>query len=118
MDNAKMHACNKYKKKCQDIRYRVVKTMMDSEDCWERDRVEEALKNAREELIRRYIGKLIFKNTISQLVHITYNYNIERQEALEVIMDDAQAFLKPLSSLKSQILPGIYPVVYSLHLYP
>jgi hypothetical protein len=33
-------------------------------------------------------------------------------------MDNALAFLKPLSSLKSQILPVIYPAVFSLHLYP
>lgn len=35
-----------------------------------------------------------------------------------VIMDDAHAFLKPLSILKSQILPGIYPAIFSVHLYP
>jgi hypothetical protein len=33
-------------------------------------------------------------------------------------MDDAHAFIKRLSNLRSQILAGIYPAVFSLHLYP
>ena len=60
--------------------------------------------------------KLIFEKFTNQLVHITFN--IERQEALEVLMDDAWSYLKPLSVLKSVIVPVIYPAVYSLHLYP
>ena len=66
--------------------------------------------------MRRYMSKLIFEKFTNQLVHITYN--IERQEALEVLMDDASSYLKPLSVLKSVIVPVIYPAVYSLHLYP
>ena len=66
--------------------------------------------------MRRYMSKLIFEKFTNQLVHITYN--IERQEALEVVIDDACSFLKPLSILKSKIIPVIYPAVYSHHLYP
>lgn len=33
-------------------------------------------------------------------------------------MEDALAYLKPLSKLKSQILPSLYPAIFSLHLYP
>jgi hypothetical protein len=33
-------------------------------------------------------------------------------------MDDATSYIKPLFILKSQILPGIYPAIFSLHLYP
>jgi hypothetical protein len=33
-------------------------------------------------------------------------------------MDDALAFFKQLCILKSQILPCIYPAIYSLHIYP
>ena len=49
--------------------------------------------------------KLIFEKTINQLAHNAYN--IEKQEAFEVIMDDALVYIKQLSNLKSQILPGI-----------
>ena len=35
-----------------------------------------------------------------------------------MIMDDAHTFIKRLSNLRSQILAGIYPAVFSLHLYP
>jgi hypothetical protein len=62
------------------------------------------------------MSKLIFENFTNQLVHITFN--IERQEALEVVMDDACSFLKPLSILKREIVHVIYPAIYSLHLYP
>jgi hypothetical protein len=33
-------------------------------------------------------------------------------------MDDINSFIEPLFILKNQILPGIYPVIYLLHLYP
>jgi hypothetical protein len=33
-------------------------------------------------------------------------------------MDDATSYIKPLFILKSQILPGIYPAIFLLHLYP
>ena len=62
------------------------------------------------------MSKLISKKTINQLTHDSYN--IEKQEAMEVIMDDADSYFKQLYILKSQILPGIYPAIYSLKLYP
>jgi hypothetical protein len=45
-------------------------------------------------------------------------FNIEKQEAMEVIMEDACYYLKPLSILRSEIIPCIYPKIYSLQLYP
>lgn len=62
------------------------------------------------------MSKRISETTIKQLAHDSYI--IEKQEAMEVIMDDADSYFKQLTNLKSQILPGIYPPIYSLNLYP
>jgi hypothetical protein len=60
--------------------------------------------------------KLLFKTTINNLIHMTFMS--EKDEALEIIMDDAFTFLMRATILQSQILPGIYPIIFSLHLYP
>jgi hypothetical protein len=33
-------------------------------------------------------------------------------------MEDASAYIKPLSKLRSEIVPFIYPAIFSLNLYP
>ena len=91
--------------------------MMKSEDDWERDRllgIEAALKIARDQLIRRNMSKLLFQTIANKLVN--FAYDSEKTEAFEVIMEDASAYIKPLSTLKSKIVPCIYPNIFSLHL--
>jgi uncharacterized protein YjaG (DUF416 family) len=72
--------------------------------------IKAVIKIARDELIRRNIMKLIFEKVTIQLIHLAFNN--ERDEALEVIMDDINSFIEPLFILKNQILPGIYPAIY------
>jgi hypothetical protein len=60
--------------------------------------------------------KLISEETTKTLVHITYDS--EKNEAFEVIMDDAHSYLKALTIMQSQIIPQIYPEIFSRHFYP
>lgn len=60
--------------------------------------------------------KQIFENTTNQLLQISYK--TEKNEAFEVIMDDAQAYLKAVTTKQSEILPLIYPKIFSHHIYP
>ena len=95
--------------------------MMKSIEKWETDKlkaIEDVLKQAREELIRRNLSKSIFEDTINKLIHIVYSYSTEKNEAIEVIIDDAKPYLIKLTSVKNQILPPFYPKIFSLHLYP
>ena len=93
--------------------------MMNIEERWQTERqqgIEETLKIARDELIRKKAMTVIFNNTTKELVHIAYNS--EKQEAFEVIMDDAHSYLKTLNNQQSQILSLIYPDIFSNHFYP
>ena len=50
--------------------------MMKSIETWETDKlkaIEDVLKQAREELIRRNLSKSIFEDTINKLIHIAYS---------------------------------------------
>ena len=60
--------------------------------------------------------KLLFKKITKNLLNMTFKS--EKDEALEIIMDDARTKLKQAAMLQSQILHVIYPFVYTLHLYP
>jgi hypothetical protein len=60
--------------------------------------------------------KLIFEETTKTLVHIAYDS--EKKEAFEVIMDDALSYIKALNSMQSEIIPQIYPEIFSRHFYP
>ena len=60
--------------------------------------------------------KIIFEKTMNKLFN--YTYINEKQEALEVIMDDAWSYLLSLYSLQSHILPCTQLKLFHLHLYP
>jgi hypothetical protein len=60
--------------------------------------------------------KIIYEKTMKKLFN--YTYINEKQEALEVIMDDARSYFISLYSLQSHILPCTQLKLLHLHLYP
>ena len=60
--------------------------------------------------------KIIFEKSMNQLFN--YTYISEKQEAFEVIMDDARSYLLSLYSLQSHIIPCTQLELFHLHLYP
>jgi hypothetical protein len=78
--------------------------------------IEDVLKEARDDLIRKKAMNLIFEYTTDQLLQIAYT--TEKNEALSIKMEDAQTYLKELATKQSEILPLIYPDIFSRHFYP
>ena len=62
--------------------------------------------------------KLIFQETTKKLVSISCNYDNEKQEALEVAMDEAHCYLKRVCDYQSLITPLIYSDIFSYHFFP
>jgi uncharacterized protein YjgD (DUF1641 family) len=106
---------------CQEIKRRVTEAKKNIEEIFEAARleaIEDVLKKARNDLIRKNMIKLIFQETTKQLVTIVYNYDNEKQEALEVAMDEAHCYLKRVSDYQSLIIPLIYPDIFNDHFFP
>ena len=106
---------------CQEIKRSVTEAKKNIEEIFEAARleaIEDVLKKARNDLIRKNMIKLIFQETTKQLVIVVYNYDNEKQEALEVAMDEAHCYLKRVSDYQSLIIPLIYPDIFNDHFFP
>ena len=62
--------------------------------------------------------KLIFQETTKKLVTFEYIFDNEKQEALEVAMDEAHCYLKRVSDYQSLITPLIFPEIFFDHFFP